>query len=73
MRTILKKRLSVVLCLLLTVSTVFGAFPLSSMEVQAVEEEEFKIDEKGKLTEYNGSGGVVVIPENVTSIGSYTF
>lgn len=72
MRTILKRRLSAVLCLLLTVSIVLGAFPLSSMEVHAVEEE-FKIDEKGELTEYNGSGGVVAIPENVTSIGSYAF
>lgn len=59
MRTILKRRLSAVLCLLLTVSIVLGAFPLSSMEVHAVEEE-FKIDEKGLSN--------ISIPEGVESI-----
>lgn len=33
----------------------------------------FNIDAKGTLTKYTGKGGDVVIPDGVTSIGSYAF
>lgn len=73
MRRIWKKKLSAVLCLLLTLCTVLGAVPLNGMEAQAADEKEFEIDENGVLTKYNGSGGDVVIPEGVTGIGTNAF
>lgn len=73
MKRVLKKKLSVSLCLLLTICTVLGGIPQSVLEVQAADENGFEIDENGVLTGYSGSGGDVVIPENVTSIGSNAF
>ncbi|MCI9137656.1 MAG: leucine-rich repeat domain-containing protein [Lachnospiraceae bacterium] len=72
MRMVLKKKLSAGLCLLLMVCTVLGAVPRSGMEVQAAEENEFEI-ENGVLKKYNGSGGEVIIPDGVTSIGEEAF
>ena len=53
---------------LLLLGMVLGMLPV---EVKATESD-FVI-ENGVLTEYNGPGGVVVIPEGVTAIGSYAF
>ena len=53
---------------LLLLGMVLGMLPV---EVKATESD-FVIED-GVLTEYNGPGGVVVIPEGVTAIGSYAF
>ena len=72
MKKILRQKLSAVLCLLLTVCTMLGTVPQSRIEVQAAGDE-FTIDENGCLNRYNGNGGDVTIPSNVTSMGNYTF
>ena len=55
-------------------------FPIDGAEAQRAElvqsndsDSDFKIDEKGVLTDYNGNDSDVVIPDGVTAIGSYAF
>ena len=46
---------------------------LASLEAAALSASDFTIDESGKLTKYNGTGGAVEIPAEVKTIGSNVF
>lgn len=67
------------LCLGIAAAVVCTAVPVTvpAQEVQAETNEvknnqDFQIED-GVLKKYLGEGGDVIIPESVTSIGSYTF
>lgn len=69
-----KKLLSVVLAAALT-CTCLPIQGIGTVNVFAEEKaaSDFTIDENGVLTEYNGNGRNVVIPDSVTSIGLFAF
>ena len=64
----MKRRSKKALSLLLAVALCFGLAPMPALAADS----DFTI-ENGVLTKYNGPGGDVVIPDGVTSIGSYAF
>ncbi len=58
--------------LLLALALIITCLPQLSLPARAANDD-FVIDKNGVLTEYNGSGGAVVIPSSVTSIGPLVF
>lgn len=62
----MKKRF---LAALLALVMVCALLPTTAL----AEDSDFVIDENGVLTKYRGSGGDVVIPNNVTAIGDHAF
>lgn len=52
-------------------STVFRT--ITAGDAVRANESDFVIDENGVLTRYQGSGGDVVIPDGVASIGEFAF
>ena len=65
-RTRTTQLLSWVLAILLIVNLTTPAFAEGAKS-------DFVINEEGVLTEYNGSGGDVVIPDGVVEIGEFNY